>query len=1254
VLFLTAGLLSPLLGLFLGLVVCAGAAVNVDDYISENDPDMVEPDFKVRMLRFLDAFAVSLPFSWRKKFQPSDIYRPHPGRAVALLGSGMAHPGGSPDPDKPFLRLSWSPPVRLSFWVAVSAGVLCGCFHLLLVLAAIERNPDVIEAGAGLYLLAGAAASTVGAFLLVSASAEALRWAHQRFDPDDDHAEEVPGYAAATISLSSVSRVFKGSKGSVWKRYSKILFPAAAAAAACGAGLLAAAAALFPASETQQAAAQGAPLAAAAAAAAGLLAAAGPFGKMARSGMLATYKKKKEQQLWWDEVFKAFVRSGDPLPVWTSTHNVSSGVGDLKVHMFVVNHDIANYRKMSSQIVSVLDGASGVVIEGAEPDGSSTRVVPSGVCRYLLIYETSDPQLGKAVNCPHLRLWEQPGRAGQEATPEGLFALRVAFSDALARSSMPDMLIVAARQHHATGPDWETGDGFPPPVVWEIECEYRAAPLTSYQLHQKTGLLREALRCDWFRVGKSRTAGDVRFWLGSHEPRDVELKDERNSKGKLLAVPGGAETVGASPTRVDLVEAEWQHLLSSAVKDLPAVLTIQQRCWLHPSGNQMVAEAVIGAALSEKDMDLRLAELLKATMLYSQTDKQKRRTKIVWGLNVNPQAYLSEEQPERFKAETATAAMARSWRPSKSGKEDAQAVAVVGAKIHVLSNESGSCEVTEVICSKGRSVPLENYEKSYIVRSMGNLGVKWLRVGQATAEPGTAPDPGVFSVAFSSAPNPAIYAEPGSAGERWLYTLERIWGYAEQAPEAFAMLLTDYDPLTVDGNLRRTRWELPPGVDYHRFAQLTTQTSRALAEPVMIPGLMEDDLEGVYLVSGEAIPADRGEWIDEASSEQVGRWSWEQMMLICKIRSDDNKVPALLETRSIGRTYRHVLELPVGMGSDEIIKQEKKIKSTGNFWHLEIRPETGNKVVATTAFEDPLAEVVPIPQLKPRPYAWDFIPLGVGVHIQNSTSPGYSPFTISWRLRAEPHMLVAGRTGTGKTSALLVIAAEAISRGFDLRIIDINKQCADFSGIYEYDLFCSQVGFTLDEAYKIILDAHLEVRERAAGNKQLKVGNWYDRPAAEKPRPVLLLIDECFTMLQQSPGNDEVTKAENQKKAKMTQTLGKIAREARSAGVHLLLVAQRPDAAVMPGELRSNLGSRLLLGDADHTVRDMMLTDVAHAPKLDKSNVRKGRGVFCQEGLESCLVQTFWAGKDKSEITENLRQMFTSLLKRDVRLNAVR
>lgn len=195
-------------------------------------------------------------------------------------------------------------------------------------------------------------------------------------------------------------------------------------------------------------------------------------------------------------------------------------------------------------------------------------------------------------------------------------------------------------------------------------------------------------------------------------------------------------------------------------------------------------------------------------------------------------------------------------------------------------------------------------------------------------------------------------------------------------------------------------------------------------------------------------------------------------------------------------------------------------------------------------------------------------------------------------------MLVTGTTGSGKTSAMKVIASEAVARGFDLYLIEISKFRADFADIYEYSKFCKHFAVELDTALDVIQKTCNEMDTRLSTNKKNNVRNWYDLPKELKPRPILMMVDEAFAMLEKESTDSEEGKECNRLKTEMYERLGQIARKGIFAGVHMVLVAQRSDAKVIQGEMKNNLKARLLLGNADAAAREMMFSGFSSGVKI--------------------------------------------------------
>jgi S-DNA-T family DNA segregation ATPase FtsK/SpoIIIE len=81
--------------------------------------------------------------------------------------------------------------------------------------------------------------------------------------------------------------------------------------------------------------------------------------------------------------------------------------------------------------------------------------------------------------------------------------------------------------------------------------------------------------------------------------------------------------------------------------------------------------------------------------------------------------------------------------------------------------------------------------------------------------------------------------------------------------------------------------------------------------------------------------------------------------------------------------------------------------------------------------------------------------------------------------------------------------------------------------------------------------------------------------------------------------------------------LSVLARQGRAFGIHLLLSTQRPDATLIPGQIRTNIGTRIC-GRADQILSQIVLDNSDAAKKIDKDAC----GRFLMN--DGTLFQGFW------------------------------
>lgn len=94
-------------------------------------------------------------------------------------------------------------------------------------------------------------------------------------------------------------------------------------------------------------------------------------------------------------------------------------------------------------------------------------------------------------------------------------------------------------------------------------------------------------------------------------------------------------------------------------------------------------------------------------------------------------------------------------------------------------------------------------------------------------------------------------------------------------------------------------------------------------------------------------------------------------------------------------------------------------------------------------------------------------------------------------------------------------------------------------------------------------------------------------------------------------------------KSEAQSIIGNIARLGRAAGVFLTLATQRPDAKMITGETKANLGARIACGQMNATASDMVL---GSGSAVSTPGHPKGRGIYSDYGAEE-KMQVYFANE---------------------------
>lgn len=353
---------------------------------------------------------------------------------------------------------------------------------------------------------------------------------------------------------------------------------------------------------------------------------------------------------------------------------------------------------------------------------------------------------------------------------------------------------------------------------------------------------------------------------------------------------------------------------------------------------------------------------------------------------------------------------------------------------------------------------------------------------------------------------------------------------------------------------------------------------------------------------------------------------WEQAWLDAGVSGVGGILPELTSTERLPNNEQvEVLDfkLPTGVDVATVKNALSKLGASTNNAFVEVRPGPDASTVRLLA-----CEVNPLPER----VGFDFDAIDDSKGIPFATGVEGEPVVFDHT--ESPHVLLAGMTGAGKSVMAQAFIYGAIIRGFECYVVDPVKGGADFNFAKDR---CRAFAGTPFEAAGLMKTVYEDVVRRKNLNAQHGVGSIDELPAGIRPPHVFVFIDEFTSLMGRSlvPKSDdpamqdeiEAIEAENQARTEIGVFAGKIAREARSAGVHLGLGTQKLTAKMLdsvPGgnDLKTNL-ARTLLGKASFGDRASALRAPDDAPRLE-GEVPKGRGLWEPLSSTAMVVQTWF------------------------------
>lgn len=367
----------------------------------------------------------------------------------------------------------------------------------------------------------------------------------------------------------------------------------------------------------------------------------------------------------------------------------------------------------------------------------------------------------------------------------------------------------------------------------------------------------------------------------------------------------------------------------------------------------------------------------------------------------------------------------------------------------------------------------------------------------------------------------------------------------------------------------------------------------------------------------------------ERDSQKLVSLDWEQAWLDSKVSGVGGLLPKLSATGVLPHNEQvQVLdfELPSGLSLADVRAGVEKLKTATGNGFIEVRPGVGGASTVRLL----VSESNPLPELAPFDFEFvdecDGIPFATGIEGEPVV---FDPFS-------SPHALLAGVTGAGKSVLAQAFLYGFLVHGADVYVIDPVKGGADFAFAKGHAKAFASTPF---EAVGVLKAVYEEVKARKDLNARHGVASYSDLPSDIRPKPLVVLVDEFTSLLQPDPvppatddpegaGERDAVMALNHAKATIGTLNGRLAREARSAGVTLLLGTQKLTAKLLDsvpgaGDLKVNL-ARTLLGKASNGDRMSALRAPDEAPAVT-GDIPKGRGLWEPLTSAAVMVQTWFA-----------------------------
>jgi DNA segregation ATPase FtsK/SpoIIIE, S-DNA-T family len=271
-----------------------------------------------------------------------------------------------------------------------------------------------------------------------------------------------------------------------------------------------------------------------------------------------------------------------------------------------------------------------------------------------------------------------------------------------------------------------------------------------------------------------------------------------------------------------------------------------------------------------------------------------------------------------------------------------------------------------------------------------------------------------------------------------------------------------------------------------------------------------------------------------------------------------------------------------------------------------------------------------------------------------------------------PHLLIAGRTGTGKSVCMnaIILSVLMTRRPDEVKMIMIDPKMLELSEYGKIPHLMSPVVKDMDKAEAILAWAVDKMEERYDLLSRVRVRNiasYNELPHKEVLRRADPADDEDRERFPERMPYiliflDEMADLIMSKKKEVEGHIIRLAQKSRAAGIHLVVATQKPTVDVITGLIKSNLPSRICFQVVNKSDSRVVLDEMGADKLLGKgdmlfmppgtSHLVRGQGTYlsdeeirrvvehleCDPCYAQELVQLSTAPRDGRALAESLRE----------------